>query len=192
MKIKKEVKKYFSSNKKTHKHKLIYLLPLICLLILIDNLTKYWALKTLYVNNHSKTIHFIYHFLDFTYVNNPGLAFSSWKNSYIFAILISAFVVFVVLGYFIITRTKFLAYPLSFIVAGGCGNLINRTWNHGYVSDFIKWGFNSNISFFNAVFNLADSFITCGAIAFVVLFIFYLFFWPKILLKREKQKNAKL
>lgn len=124
------MKNYFSVNKKTHKHKIIYLLPLMALLVLIDNLSKYFLRKLLVISFnpfHSKTISFIPGLFKFNYVDNPGLAFSSFSHSVTIAILISVTVVLVMGIYFILTRTKFLAYPLTFIIAGGIGNLINRT-----------------------------------------------------------------
>ncbi|MCP4318446.1 MAG: signal peptidase II [Hyphomicrobiales bacterium] len=62
----------------------------------------------------------------------------------------------------------------AFIVAGAIGNLIDRAM-HGYVVDYIlvhagSWYF--------AVFNLADAFITIGAVAIVVDEIFGKWLYP--------------
>ena len=61
------------------------------------------------------------------------------------------------------------------ILAGGLGNLIDRI-RLGYVVDMFE------VEFMNfAVFNVADIFITCGA---VVLFVYVLFF------DRKEKKDA--
>jgi signal peptidase II len=53
-----------------------------------------------------------------------------------------------------------LAFPLSFVLAGGAGNLIDRFFNDGAVIDFITLG---NSIFQTGVFNLADLAILAGS-----------------------------
>lgn len=54
--------------------------------------------------------------------------------------------------------------PLLLIFAGGVGNLIDRVWNHGLVTDFINVGIGSVRT---GVFNVADMVVMAGAIALV-------------------------
>ncbi|MGW8256339.1 MAG: signal peptidase II [Thermoguttaceae bacterium] len=64
-------------------------------------------------------------------------------------------------------RIQFLLFvSLVFILAGGIGNLIDRVWNHGLVTDFINVGIGPVRS---GVFNVADMAVTFGAIAAVCL-----------------------
>ncbi len=51
---------------------------------------------------------------------------------------------------------------IAFILAGGIGNLIDRVWSHGLVTDFINLGIGSIRT---GVFNVADIAVTCGVIA---------------------------
>lgn len=51
---------------------------------------------------------------------------------------------------------------LSYILAGGVGNLIDRVTNNGLVIDFINLGFGPLRT---GVFNVADIAVTFGAIA---------------------------
>lgn len=51
---------------------------------------------------------------------------------------------------------------IAFILAGGIGNLIDRVWHHGLVTDFINLGIGSLRT---GVFNVADMAVTFGAIA---------------------------
>ena len=55
---------------------------------------------------------------------------------------------------------------MACIVAGAMGNIIDRIRN-GFVVDFIYF---SLIDF--PVFNVADIYVTCSAIALIVLFLF--------------------
>ena len=94
--------------------------------------------------------------LELTFVENHGVAFSlpvPGGISGIIAVLVSLY-----LGCQLITQnlaaTTRAAYVL--IMAGAIGNLIDRIW-HGAVTDFIS------ISTF-PVFNMADSFICVGVV----------------------------
>ena len=60
-------------------------------------------------------------------------------------------------------------YSLSIITAGAIGNIIDRA-SDGYVTDFLHLEV-LNFSFF--VFNLADAFITIGAILIIYFEIIY-------------------
>ena len=62
--------------------------------------------------------------------------------------------------------TKLMAISFAFVIGGAIGNLIDRI-ALGFVRDFICTEF---ISF--PVFNVADAFVTCGAILLGVLLIF--------------------
>ena len=63
-----------------------------------------------------------------------------------------------------------LKLSLMFIIGGAIGNMIDRVFL-GYVRDMIEFTF---VKF--AVFNVADSFVTIGA---VLLGIYLLFYWDK-------------
>jgi len=51
---------------------------------------------------------------------------------------------------------------ITFILAGGIGNLIDRVWRDGLVTDFINLGIGPIRT---GVFNIADMAVTCGVIA---------------------------
>jgi signal peptidase II len=65
-----------------------------------------------------------------------------------------------------LTLKRDLPLPLflsvAFILAGGIGNLIDRLWNNGLVTDFINLGIGPIRT---GVFNVADIAVTFGAIA---------------------------
>ena len=104
-----------------------------------------------------------------TYVRNTGAAFSMLSGArWLFLVLVVVF--FVVIG--VLIRKKLLSKPaelwaLAAIGGGAIGNAIDRAVS-GEVTDMIEPLF---MEF--AVFNVADIFITCGAIFLVVYMLFF-------------------
>ena len=117
----------------------------------------------------------------FTYIQNTGAAFSSFEGQqWLFALI---FVVFTVLLLWELAQNTmgfrtFERWCIVAIWAGGLGNMIDRV-RLGYVVDMIEVEF---IRF--PVFNVADSFITCGC----VLLIAHLVLFNKEFWKDEKKK----
>ena len=112
-------------------------------------------------------------FASFTYAKNTGAAFSMFSDS-TFALGVIALAVAAVLFFVMVRsnkyRSKLLAISLSFLIGGAIGNIIDR-FALGYVRDMIQFTF---VDF--AIFNVADSFASIGA---VLLIIYLLFFWGR-------------
>ena len=149
------------------------------ILVAVDQITKLYALN---VVKPKGTITVIDHFYYFTYVENRGAAFGIMQNKQWFFVIVTL-LIFAAFGY-IMSKYKiegklfFAAVVLIF--GGGVGNLIDRIFR-GYVVDFLQF------SFFSPVCNLADYFITVGA----VLLIISVLFCQKNIAKREpKLKEA--
>lgn len=113
-------------------------------------------------------------FLNFILRFNDGAAFSflgaegGWQIYLLSAISISISLILIVWLYRIARSEWCLAIPLSFVLGGAVGNLIDRL-RLGFVVDFIdfhvkNWHF--------ATFNVADSFVCVGA-TLLVLRLFY-------------------
>ena len=104
-----------------------------------------------------------------TYVRNAGAAFSMLSGArWLFLVLVAVFLVVLAL----LIKKGILSRPMELwcmaaIVGGALGNAIDRAVS-GTVVDMIEVEF---VQF--AVFNVADSFITCGAILFVVYMLFF-------------------
>lgn len=102
-----------------------------------------------------------------TFTGNTGAAFSMLENSRTFFLLITA--VFLALVVVCVwkkwLKSKPSLFALAAVTGGAVGNLIDRMVQ-SYVVDMIEVEF---VRF--AVFNVADCFITCGAIA-LILFVF--------------------
>ena len=78
-------------------------------------------------------------------------------------------------------RHPLMNLSLGMVLGGGIGNMIDRI-RLGYVVDFFHTDF---IDF--AVFNVADCFITVGA---VLLAVYVIFFEPRVEKKLQAEKKA--
>ena len=148
------------------------------LVVAADQFTKFLVLQNIPLHGH---VDFIPGFLSLTYVRNTGAAFSSFQGAqWLFAIIFALFTV-AILWEFSGKRwpfTTFERWLIAAIYAGGVGNMIDR-FRFGYVVDMIQTDF---MDF--PVFNVADSFITCGCILLMAhLILFNKDFW-----KEEKKK----
>ncbi len=106
-------------------------------------------------------------FLDLTYAENTGAAFSILEgHTWILSVVVSVCII-LVLGatIFYQNHTFFSRAAAILIVAGGVGNLIDR-FVLGYVVDYIS------VSFFPPIFNLADCFVVVGVILFLIHMLF--------------------
>ena len=115
-----------------------------------------------------KTIPLIKDIFHLTYVENTGAGFGVFAG---FTWLLTALTVLVILAvviYYVVKRptNRLLVTALTFMMGGAVGNLVDRI-RLGYVIDF----FDVRLIDF-PVFNIADCFITVGAVLFAVYVIF--------------------
>ena len=103
---------------------------LLFILVLLDQITKFYLTSTV----------------------NTGAAFSLFQGQRYVLIAISVIVIFFILKYY---KEKNYQFPLTLILAGTIGNLIDRVFL-GHVRDFI------DLKFW-PVFNIADTCIVIGA-----------------------------
>ena len=140
--------------------------------IIFDQLTKV-AAETILPSMPGGTFEVFPGFASFTYAKNTGAAFSMFSDA-TFLLGIVALVVAVVLFIIMVktnkVKSRLLALSLSFLIGGAAGNIIDR-FALGYVRDMIQFTF---VDF--AIFNVADSFASIGA---VLLIIYLLFFWGR-------------
>lgn len=113
---------------------------------------------------------FIPYIMDLTYVRNTGMAFSLFRDHTWVLTILSAAVSLVLIGALVkgFFRHPLGRVPLSLIIAGAIGNIIDRA-AFGYVTDMFRTLF---VDF--AVFNVADICVTVGgALAAIYLLFFY-------------------
>lgn len=147
---------------------LLVSLPLVLVLIVIDQITKIIAVDAL---ADGRRIPLIKGVLEFTFVQNRGAAFGIMQNALpIFVVITIA--ALAIIGYIMMRipsdrRHLPLRLCLCFIAAGAVGNFIDRLL-FSYVRDFIYFCL---IDF--PVFNVADIYITCATILMMLLVLFY-------------------
>jgi signal peptidase II len=142
----------------------VYPILIIAAVIALDQYTKYLTLTRLVSIGDYNVIPGL---LEFTYVENFGIAFGMFQNQRWFFVVTVSIVAVVVL-FFIFKMFKkhvFFTICLSLIFGGAIGNLIDRI-KLGFVVDFIHF------SFFPPVFNIADSAVVVGAIALSIAILF--------------------
>ena len=133
------------------------MIPIIVASILFfDQLTKFLATKILPLN---APVSIIDKFFYLTLVRNKGAAFGILKDQVVFFILVTlAAIAIIALSLKGKDKPRLYKIALGFMLAGAIGNLVDRVF-FGYVIDFLDfrvW----------PVFNIADSFITIGAVIF--------------------------
>ena len=137
--------------------------PLIAAFVIgVDQLTKYLVRSGMQPGD---SIPVLGNWLRILYVRNTGTAFSmfagnKWITVALTSVLIIACLIFVIKE--ARSGSKGISILLTFVIAGGVSNLIDRL-ALGYVTDMISCG-----SF--AVFNVADIAVTTGC-ALTVLYI---------------------
>ncbi|MCD7829968.1 MAG: signal peptidase II [Clostridiales bacterium] len=119
-----------------------------------------------------------------TYVQNTGMAFSSfsgWTGFLTVVSLAATVALAVALAKNLIFSHPLGKWPLALVMAGAAGNFIDRLLL-GYVTDMIQ------VLFINfAVFNIADCCVVVGGIL-VLVYVF--FFWEKLEPKEAKGEKG--
>ena len=135
---------------------------LIVAIVVVDQLTKHWALNRL---SGGRTIDLVGS-LRFNLAFNKGMAFSQATGAGPIIGALAFVVIIVVVLWMRRTAQGLAALAAGLIVGGAMGNLIDRmfrgdAWLRGAVVDFIdlQWW---------PVFNIADSAISIGAVLMIV------------------------
>ncbi len=138
------------------------------LLILLDQVTKYLAVRILKGGPAFVLIPGVF---ELRYLENHGAAFGMLQGRRLFLLAISIVMIIAVAYAYAklpIERRYFALRGICVaIFSGAAGNLIDRI-RLGYVIDFFYF---SLINF--PIFNVADIYVTCSAALFFVLFLFY-------------------
>ncbi len=161
-------------------------LIIIIALILFDQFTKKLAVAKLMEKPAFPLIKGV---LEFDYLENRGVAFGMLQGQKIF-ILIVGVVFIAVLMWFMLKmpmgkKFTWLHVVISFVIAGGIGNIIDRV-SLGYVIDFISF-----VLIHFPIFNVADCYVVCGIIVMciMILFVFKDEDFDFISFKKSKEKK---
>ena len=149
--------------KKGNLYKLSIFLTL-CFLVALDLWTKNIAVSSLSLGSAEE---FFLPFIDLLLLYNSGIAFGVLDNNnqlQTYGLLIIGIIIVSYILYLAFKETSYKKMLGFSIIAGGAlGNIIDRAIN-GHVTDFLHLKIN-NFSFF--IFNMADAFITIGAILII-------------------------
>ena len=143
---------------------------LIIFLVILDLFSKNYAVNNfLFAQSYTTFIPFI----DFLLIYNSGIAFGIFDGYGNLAsnllLVITIFILIYLIRLLSKEKVQIAKLALSLIIAGALGNIIDRTID-GKVTDFLHLEI-SNFSFF--IFNLADAFITLGAILIIYFELIY-------------------
>jgi signal peptidase II len=141
---------------------------------ILDQWTKALVVANLSPAGSKPPIPIIGKYLVIYYIQNRGAAFGMFFSNPLFlSVLIAAAIVVVVYMYLRMLNTGPLVYKIVFgmIIGGAIGNLLDRAYNGGYVTDFISFRI-PEINFYFAIFNIADACISVGVCLLFVLILF--------------------
>lgn len=139
----------------------------VILLVVLDQASKIYL--TLINKTSPIDLEVIRGFFRITYTCNDGAAFSILKGKRVFFIIMTIIVVFLIVYYLLKNKVYWVEkYSLLLIISGAVGNLIDRIM-YGYVIDFLDFII---FGYDFPVFNIADSFITIGAIGLIISILF--------------------
>lgn len=138
------------------------------ILVLLDQLTKYWAAVTLKENAPIVLWKGVF---EFHYLENRGIAFGLFQNKTIVFIIFTVMILAVLCYYFYKVPASKRMLPLQVCMvllgAGAIGNLIDRLINN-FVIDFLYFKL---INF--PIFNVADCYVTISLVLLIGLISFY-------------------
>lgn len=140
----------------------------VALLLVLDQLTKFYAITHLKENGPIALIKDVF---EFHYLENRGIAFGLFQNKYMLFVALTV-IILIVIGYFYIRipdtkRYTPLRITLVLLTAGAIGNMIDRVY-HNFVVDFLYFKL---INF--PIFNVADCYVTIAMGLLVILILFY-------------------
>lgn len=119
--------------------------------------------------------------ISLSYVQNTGAGFGVLEGNVVGLSVITILLVIILFAFLVIAlkENEFLRISITFIIAGGIGNVVDRL-KLGYVRDFFQFAFWKDFP----VFNVADIFVTCGGFMLIIALI--------IMLVQEAKKSKKL
>lgn len=147
------------------KRNLLWLIATV-LIVIVDQVTKFLVNANMQL--HDEVI-LIKNFFNLYYVRNKGAGLGLFANAR--WVFISFTFVIIAICIYLLVKNHFKStladISLTFILAGGIGNMIDRLFL-GEVIDFFQF----QIRFFDFIFNVADVFVTFGTIMFLIFYIF--------------------
>lgn len=138
---------------------------LIALGIIVDRLSKIWAVSV--VENNPIIV--LKDFFKFEYLENRGAAFGILQDRQLLLILFTTIILVIIIYILIKFRkeSKLMSVSLSLIIAGAIGNFYDRLV-YNYVIDFICFHYKE--AYYFPTFNVADICVVLGTF-FLAIYI---------------------
>lgn len=132
--------------------------------LLLDRLTKVWAMGSLKEENG---VVLIKDFFKLEYLENRGAAFGILQNKLLLLALVTLLIIAGMIYYIIKykPKSKFLRISFAFIISGALGNLYDRVF-YKYVVDFILVHYKEVYNF--PTFNMADMLVVVGTVILAI------------------------
>lgn len=180
---------------------MIFCLVVAALVVILDQITKIAVVQNI---PQGTVIEVIEDVFNLTYIENTGAAFGM-LSGHRWVFMVISVVAIIAICYFLWKEkpeTLWIKLPLAFVLGGGIGNMIDRTFRGSVVdfidADFVQYpqvsfsgGFSVTLEDF-PIFNVADCFITVGCASLVCYLVFVeLFAEIKKNKERQLQKTAK-
>jgi|TARA_B100000902_G_C27224775_1_gene871567 signal peptidase II len=137
-------------------------------IFLFDQITKYYVVNFLKVQNHEI---YLTSFLNIYLIWNNGIAFGlfGFEDQFFYNFITFSIIVVLIIILFVLVKTNDLqSYFYAMIFGGACGNLLDRL-RFSSVPDFIDFHIH-NFHWF--IFNVADIFISVGVFCLIIAEIF--------------------
>lgn len=152
--------------KRIHFHLLFWLSTLV--LLFLDQWSKQLAVAHL---KGKSALSIIENIFCLQYLENQGAAFGILQGKKVYFVVLTLIFFAVVFWVYYKIPAKRRYYPIyvimSLFLAGAAGNFIDRI-SYNYVIDFFYFEL---IDF--PIFNVADIYVTCGAVLFLIFFLLY-------------------
>ena len=130
--------------------------------VALDQISKLLILEFLYQGK----LELIPGILNFTYVENRGMAFGMLSDHrWVFMVLSTVGIIAMAAYLYFFVKTKLGRVALSLVIGGGIGNMIDRV-AYGFVVDFIDFCALGELWVW--VFNVADAAVCVGAGLFIL------------------------
>ncbi len=132
--------------------------------------------KTLIKNNFDQNFYVVNEYISIQIFYNKGVAFSLFHSPSILVNIILTLIISIIILFLLyiflkdfsrLSRTELFGYII--LISGATANLLDRLLN-GSVLDFLI--INYNQIYFPAVFNVADIFISFGALLIITSYVF--------------------
>ncbi|HEY5561700.1 MAG TPA: signal peptidase II [Clostridiaceae bacterium] len=139
----------------------MFYLLLVPAIIILDQSIKYIINSKIHIRTSIPVFKKVFYI---THYENTGMALSFFENKGYIFMPIMIILLFIVVYFFFTSQSFLIKLSLSFILAGGTGNLLDRLLK-GSVTDFVEIHLGS---FLLPIFNIADMFIFVGTIILVL------------------------